>query len=220
MSEKKKKVNEKIRQICVNYLALLIEIAMNEDFKKKFTKHPLKYLRDQVGMILPNLKNLKIILDAKGNNFWPRMWVFFPITGATVAVSDRNGHKKEETVVAVEFKEALDVKHPKKESEMLPKLIGYFKALSTNNIPEKISKHLESSYKKKIKNMLYAQQIKKTPSNQPGDREHHEVMHHIPYRFEECKYIIIEISYLDADIDPLYEIKAPDEKEDIVLSPC
>ena len=56
-------VSEKIKSICVNYVAFTIECAMNKDLKEKFKADPKPYLNDQVGMKIPYDDNVKVVLD-------------------------------------------------------------------------------------------------------------------------------------------------------------
>ncbi len=79
-----KVVDEKIKNICVNFMKLMLDCMEDEKLREDFTKNTHDYLNNKVGMKIP--KEVGIILDVKGAR-WPAIYVKEP-DGDRIAIKE------------------------------------------------------------------------------------------------------------------------------------
>jgi hypothetical protein len=203
---------KKVRQIVVNYAALMIECAMNPDFQKEFMSNPVKILREQVGLTFPKHSEdyVKVIIDLENqasdrldNNFrWPIIWVFFK--GPVKVQYKEDGQSKEQDVDAIRFNEALDVKE--KLGRMTPIIkLQEAEILKNDTIPSEVI------------DLVTENGVGLPIGYYVSPKKRHDGNHDLPIPMKDCFTVII-LPFVDVKSDPLSDYNFLDG--DIVLSPC
>jgi hypothetical protein len=191
------KTKETIRQIVVNYSALIIECGLNPEFKKKFYNDPVPYLNDQVGMKFPEqAKKLTVNLDPKTMR-WPVITVFFP------EPIEIDGKK----VWSVTFNEAVEIRSSRSRKLAAletQEILQHFDLEPLTALPEAMQAIVPRALE---------QGAAHAARQKPGKK----VVKEVPFPIEDCG-VHLDLPFIDVDVDILEEIQFDDAE--IALTAC